>query len=140
MCYYLIVVSIRPLLLDCPNKEMRTAFYNIIGTTIHNYYNHKLHVKVSSPLYSYYCYLSIVTVSLYNVLQQQSDSIAIILEQLLALLNKEVVESFCTCTEYFNFFQMLCTQVSIVFCNVLQYFAIFYNILQYFISCIIFAI
>ena len=66
--------------------------------------------------------------SLYNVLKQQSDSIAVIMEQLFALLNNEVVESFCTCTEYFNFFQMLCTQVSIVFCTVLQYFVILYYI------------
>ena len=51
---------------DCPNKEMGTAFYNIIGTTIHNYYSHKLHIKVSSPLYSYYCYLSIVSLHLSN--------------------------------------------------------------------------
>ena len=74
---------------------------------------------------------SFTVLSLYNVLQQQSDSIVVIKKQLLALLNKEVVESFCTCTEYFNFFQMLCTYISIVFCTVLQYFAIFYNILQY---------
>ena len=43
---------------------------------------------------------SFTVLSLYNVLQQQSDSIAVIMEQLLDLLNKEVVESFCTCTEY----------------------------------------
>ena len=96
--------SIRPLLLDCPSKEVRTAFYNILGTTIHNYYNHKLHIEVSC------CWIIVIVVMLY-ILQQQSDSTAVIIEQLLTLLNKEVVESFRTCTEFFNFFQMLCTQV-----------------------------
>lgn len=96
---------IRPLLLDCPNKEMRTAFYNILVTTIHNYYIHQLNTEVSCC-----CYLNtlcVVTVSI-----QQCDSAAVIMEQLLMLLNKEVVESFRTCTEFFNFFHMLCTQVS----------------------------
>ena len=50
------------------------------------------------------------------ILQQQSDITAVIIEQLLALLNKEVVESFRTCTEFFNFFQMLCTQVMSILC------------------------
>ena len=47
VCRFNMMCSIRPLLLDCPSKEVRTAFYNILGTTIHNYYSHKLHIKVS---------------------------------------------------------------------------------------------
>ena len=62
---------------------------------------------------------SFTVLSLYNVLQQQSDSIAVIMEQLLALLNKEVVESFRTCTKYL---------ISFKYCALryLLYFAIFY--------------
>ena len=60
--------------------------------------------------------LSFTVLSLYDGLQQQSDSIEVIMKQLLALLNKEVVNSFRPSTEYFNFFQMLCSQVSTVFC------------------------
>lgn len=58
----MLLYYIRPLLLDCPNKEMRTGFYNILGTTIHSYYNHKLHIKVSYYwiVTLQYCLLSIL--------------------------------------------------------------------------------
>ena len=45
---------------------------------------------------------------------QQSDAAAVIMDQLLALLNKDVVESFRSCTEFFNFFHMLCTLVLLI--------------------------
>jgi len=36
----------RPLLLDCPNKEVRAAFSQILVTTLHSCYTHQLVAKV----------------------------------------------------------------------------------------------
>ncbi|XP_065904481.1 ubiquitin carboxyl-terminal hydrolase 24-like isoform X2 [Dysidea avara] len=75
---------LKPLLLDCPNKEVRAAFSQILVTTLHSCYMHQLVAKL--------------------------ESVVIIVDQLLGLLNKEVIESFRTCAEFFNFFHMLCVK------------------------------